>query len=42
MDIKEIIKSQYRAPLEMLGEVVRECTDALWDDISVSVIRGVA
>lgn len=32
MDTKEIIKSQYRATLEMLGESVVQCTDALWDD----------
>ncbi len=29
---KEIIKSQYRASLEMLGEAISKRTDALWDD----------
>ena len=32
MVAKEIIKSQYRASLEMLGEAISKCTDALWDD----------
>jgi len=32
MTTKEVIKSQYRASLEMLGEAVSKCTDALWDD----------
>lgn len=32
MDIKEIIKSQYRATLAMLGEVIEKCPDALWDE----------
>ena len=33
MDIKEIIKSQYRAVLTMLGEAIAKCPDALWDDL---------
>jgi hypothetical protein len=32
MDTKEVIKSQYRASLSMLGEAIQKCTDALWDD----------
>ncbi|MBI4558370.1 MAG: DinB family protein [Candidatus Hydrogenedentes bacterium] len=32
MTTKETIKSQYRAALEMLGEAIANCTDALWDD----------
>ena len=34
MTTQEIIKSQYRASLEMFGEAVHKCTDALWDDQS--------
>ena len=36
MTTQEIIKSQYRASLEMFGEAVDKCTDALWDDQSYS------
>ncbi|MFA6243628.1 MAG: DinB family protein [Candidatus Hydrogenedentales bacterium] len=32
MDSKEVIKSQYRATLEMLGSTVSKCPDTLWDD----------
>ena len=32
MTTKEAIKSQYRASLEMLGEAISKCTDALWED----------
>jgi len=32
MDIREIVKSQYRASLEMFGDAVSTCPDALWDD----------
>jgi hypothetical protein len=32
MTTKEIIKSQYRASLEMLREAVFKCADALWYD----------
>ena len=32
MTTKEIVKSQYRASLKMLGEAISKCTDALWDD----------
>lgn len=32
MDIKEIIKSQYRASLAMLEEVITLCPEPLWDD----------
>ena len=30
MDTKEILKSQYHAVLEMLGQVVENCPEALW------------
>jgi hypothetical protein len=32
MAAEEIVKAQYRASLEMLGEAISKCTDALWDD----------
>ncbi len=32
MDTKEIIKSQYRAALAMLGEAISKCPEELWDD----------
>ena len=32
MTTREIIKSQYRAALAMLGEAITSCPDALWDD----------
>jgi hypothetical protein len=32
MTTKEIIKSQYRASLEMLGKAIAACSDALWDN----------
>jgi hypothetical protein len=32
MDIKEIIRSQYRAALEMLGMAVTKCPQSLWND----------
>jgi len=35
MDIKEIIKSQYRASLAMLEEAITKCPEALWDDSKV-------
>lgn len=35
MDIKEIIKSQYRAALAILGEAVDKCPDALWAEEGV-------
>ncbi len=32
MDIKEVIKSQYRASLEMLKRAVERCPESLWAD----------
>ena len=32
MTTRDIIKSQYRASLQMIGEAIAECSDALWDD----------
>ena len=32
MTAQDIIKSQYRASLKMLGESIAKCSDALWDD----------
>jgi hypothetical protein len=32
MTTQEIIKSQYRASLAMIGQAIAECSDALWDD----------
>lgn len=32
MNMKEIIKSQYRASLAMLEEAIAQCPEALWDD----------
>jgi hypothetical protein len=32
MDIKEAIRSQYRAALEMLKQAIVRCPDSLWDD----------
>ena len=32
MDIKGIIKSQYRASLSVLEEAITKCPDELWDD----------
>ena len=32
MESKEIIKSQYRAVLEMLGEAIAKCPETLWID----------
>ena len=31
MDVKEIIKSQYRATLAILGDAIEKCPDVLWD-----------
>ena len=31
MDVKEVIKSQYRAALKMLEEVIINCPESLWD-----------
>ena len=30
MDIEEVVKSQYRAALAMLGDAIEKCPDALW------------
>ena len=32
MTTQEIIKSQYRASLAMIGEAISKCSDALWND----------
>jgi hypothetical protein len=32
VNIHDIIKSQYRASLQMIGEAIAECADELWDD----------
>jgi hypothetical protein len=32
MSIQDIIQSQYRASLEMLGEAIQKCADDLWYD----------
>ncbi len=32
MNIKDIIKSQYHAALEMLNQAVAKCPDDMWDD----------
>jgi hypothetical protein len=32
MDVREAIKSQYRAALEIFDEVAKKCPDALWYD----------
>lgn len=32
MDVREIIKSQYRASLDMLGEAIVKCPDVAWND----------
>ena len=32
MDVKEIIKSQYRAALAILGDAIEKCPDVLWDE----------
>jgi hypothetical protein len=32
MDVKKVIKSQYRASLEMLKQAIVKCPESLWDD----------
>jgi hypothetical protein len=32
MNVQPIIQSQYNATLQMIGEAIAECSDALWDD----------
>ena len=32
MDLKDIIKSQYRASLAMMEEAIKKCSDTLWND----------
>jgi hypothetical protein len=32
MSIQQVIKSQYRASFDMIGEAIAKCSDALWDD----------
>lgn len=32
MNIKDVVKSQYHASLEMLGQAIVKCPDSLWDD----------
>jgi hypothetical protein len=32
MSIQSVIKSQYRASFDMIGEAIEKCSDALWDD----------
>jgi hypothetical protein len=37
MDIKQSIKSQYRASLEMLRQAMMECPESLWNDPAYQV-----
>jgi hypothetical protein len=32
MSVQDVIKSQYRASFDMIGEAIEQCSDALWDD----------
>jgi hypothetical protein len=32
MNVKDVVKSQYHASLEMLGQAIVKCPDSLWND----------
>ena len=32
MTTRQVIQSQYRAALDMIGEAIAKCSDTLWED----------